>query len=93
MVNVTRTIISLSSAGAVLSGSNCLTGGGLAAAYAIALDDSGNAWVTKQRICIWRGRILKLRAVLSGANGYTGGGLGNAAPDRHGWGRQRLSYE
>jgi hypothetical protein len=46
MVNVTRAITNLSSAGAVLSESNCFTGGGLAAAYAIALDDSGNAWVT-----------------------------------------------
>ncbi len=62
----------LSSNGAVLSGSNGYTGGGLSTPGGIAIDPAGNAWVAGA------GNVVKFSSsgtVLSGANGFTGGGL------------------
>ena len=62
----------LSSNGAVLSGSNGYTGGGLSAPAGIAIDPAGNVWVPST------GNVVKFSSsgtVLSGANGFTGGGL------------------
>jgi hypothetical protein len=62
----------LSSNGAVLSGSNGYTGGGLSAPAGIAIDPGGNVWVPST------GNVVKFSSsgtVLSGATGYTGGGL------------------
>ncbi|HWW96180.1 MAG TPA: NHL repeat-containing protein [Edaphobacter sp.] len=66
----------LSSNGAVLSGSNGYTGGGLSAPAGIAIDPGGNVWVPST------GNVVKFSSsgtVLSGANGYTGGGLNTPA--------------
>jgi hypothetical protein len=66
----------LSSNGAVLSGSNGYTGGGLSAPAGIAIDPGGNVWVPST------GNVVKFSSsgtVLSGASGYTGGGLNTPA--------------
>jgi hypothetical protein len=66
----------LSSNGAVLSGSNGYTGGGLSAPAGIAIDPAENVWVPST------GNVVKFSSsgtVLSGANGFTGGGLDTPA--------------
>jgi hypothetical protein len=65
-------VTELSSNGAILSGANGYTGGGLNAPTGLAIDPAGNAWVSGT------GNVVKFSSsgsVLSGANGYTGGGL------------------
>ena len=62
----------LSNNGTVLSGANGYSGGGLAAPTGIAIDPSGNAWVSSSNNVV---EFNSSGTVLSGANGYTGGGL------------------
>jgi sugar lactone lactonase YvrE len=65
-------VAEFSSNGAILSGANGYSVGGLANPNSIAIDPAGNAWVSGS------GAVVKLSSsgtILSGANGYTGGGL------------------
>jgi sugar lactone lactonase YvrE len=65
-------VTELNSNGAVLSGANGYSVGSLTALTGIAIDPTGNAWVTGT------GSVVKLSSsgsILSGANGYTGGGI------------------
>ena len=65
-------VTELSSNGAILSGANGYTGGGLTSPTGIAIDPAGNVWVSGT------GNVVKLSSggtILSGAGGYTGGGL------------------
>lgn len=71
----------LSNSGAILSGANGFTVGGLGGASGIAIDGSGNAWVANEnlRTNSGHGSLTELSSSgspLSGANGFTGGGLG-----------------
>lgn len=65
-------VTELSSTGAVLSGANGFGGGGLSAPTGIAIDPSGDAWVSSSNNVV---EFSGSGSVLSGANGYTGGGL------------------
>jgi len=65
-------VTELSSNGAILSGANGYTGGGLNLPVGVAIDPTGNAWVAGA------GNVVKFSSsgsVLSGTAGYTGGGL------------------
>jgi streptogramin lyase len=65
-------VTELSSNGAVLSGSSGYSGGGLSAPTGVAIDPSGNAWVSS------RSNVVEFSgsgSILSGTSGYTGGGL------------------
>jgi hypothetical protein len=65
-------VTELSSNGAILSGANGYTGGGLNTPVGLAIDPAGNAWVAGA------GNVVKFSSsgsILSGTNGYTGGGL------------------
>ena len=65
-------VTELSDAGTVLSGATGYTGGGMSFALGIAIDPSGNAWVT----AYGNSNVVKLSSsgtILSGANGFTGG--------------------
>ena len=57
-----------------LSGTNGFTGSGLNNPIGIAVDGSGNAWVTNQNSNTVT-EISSAGAFLSGSNGFTGGGL------------------
>ena len=68
------TVTELSSSGSFLSGANGYTGGGLNGPVGIAIDASGNAWITNEAgnsVTVLSGT----GSILSGTNGYTGGGL------------------
>lgn len=65
-------VTELSSNGTVLSGANGFSGGGLSKPVGIAIDPSGNAWVSSSNNVV---EFSSTGSVLSGANGYTGGGL------------------
>jgi PKD repeat protein len=69
-----NSVTKFSSTGAILSGLNGFTDGGLNNPCGIAIDGSNNAWISNYS----GNSVTKLSnsgAVLSGANGYTGGGL------------------
>jgi hypothetical protein len=69
-------VAELSSNGAILSGANGYTGGGLSLPAGIAIDPAGNAWVAGA------GNVVKFSnsgTILSGASGFTGGGLNRPA--------------
>jgi hypothetical protein len=57
------------------------TGGGLSGPYAIAIDGSGNAWITNSGFGSTGQSVTELNgstgAPISGPSGYTGGGLKN----------------
>jgi streptogramin lyase len=65
-------VTELSNNGTVLSGANGFSGGGLSKPTGIAIDPSGNAWVSSSNNVV---EFSSSGSVLSGANGYTGGGL------------------
>jgi len=63
-------VVELSSAGAILSGTSGYAGGGLNAPWGIAIDTSGNAWVANYT----GNSVTELSgsgSILSGAGGYT----------------------
>jgi hypothetical protein len=65
----------LSNLGSTLSGASGFTGGGLNGPTAIALDGSGNAWMTLYTYGVVE--FSNSGSVLSGANAYAGGGGDN----------------
>jgi hypothetical protein len=70
----TSSVVKLSNAGAVLSGTNGYTGGGISDPYGIAIDGGGNVWVANENT----NSVAKLSSsgsILSGTTGYTGGSL------------------
>jgi len=69
-----NTVTKLSNTGAVLSGANGYTVGGLNGPYAIAIDGAGNAWVPNFQVNTVT-ELSNTGAVLSGTGHYTGGGL------------------
>ncbi|WP_158822294.1 NHL repeat-containing protein [Granulicella sp. S156] len=72
--NFGNSVIKLSSAGTILSGTNGYTGGGLNRPVGVAIDASGNAWVTNHGANSVT-ELSSAGAILSGTNGYTGGGM------------------
>jgi hypothetical protein len=63
-------VVELSNAGAVLSGANGFTGGGLGAPTGIAIDGAGKVWVVNGTGGADLAELSSTGAVLTGANGY-----------------------
>src|SRR6266702_504150 len=71
-----NSIVEISSTGSFVSTSTGYTGGGLNSPYSIAVDGSGNAWVTN--IAFGQYSVSKFSSAgtaVSGSNGYTDGTL------------------
>jgi hypothetical protein len=71
-------VAKLSSAGAILSGTNGYTGGGLSNPGPVAVDSSGSAWIVNSADLPATPAVIEISSAgsfLSGPNGYTGSWL------------------
>ena len=66
-------VVQLSDAGLILSGTNGYTGGGMYMPSAIAVDGTGDAWITDYTNSITE--LSNTGSPISNSTGYTGGGI------------------